>query len=80
MTFFPNNKHIQRGGPQYRQHSDRYFHIDEVGWFVRTRGDYETREGMDLCNGILGPFKSKAAAKYELLKMLYETDPDLFEK
>jgi len=80
MTLFLKHKHIQRGGAQYRQHPDRYFEIEEVGWFVRTRGDYEAREGMDVSSGILGPFKSKAVAKYELFKMLFEEQPDLFKK
>lgn len=80
MTFFHQHKHIQRGGAQHRQHPDRYFYIDEVGWFVRTRGDYEIREGIDISSGILGPFRSRAVAKYELFKMLFEEQPELFEK
>jgi hypothetical protein len=80
MTFYQNNKRIHRGGTQLRQYPDRYFYLKHVGWFVRTRGDHELNDGMEVTNGILGPYKSKAAAKFQLLKLVYEEHPELFDK
>ena len=80
MNFYRQNKRIHRGGTQLRQYPDRFFYIKQVGWFVRTRGEHELNEGLELVNGILGPFKSRAAAKFQLLKLVYEEHPELFEK
>lgn len=79
MISFQSHIQIQRGGEQYRCHSKRFFHIKGVGWFVRTRGEIELSEGMELLNGILGPFNSPAKAKFHLLKIIYQEHPELFE-
>lgn len=80
MSFYQTHQHIYRGGTQLRQYFDRYFYIKHIGWFVRTRGDHEFNDGMEVVNGILGPYKSKAAAKFQLLKLVYEERPELFDK
>jgi hypothetical protein len=78
MNAFRSQNQIQRGGEEYRCHRQRYFYIKRVGWFVRTRGDMEITEGLELIDGIVGPFQSRAKAKFHLLKLIYQEHPELF--
>lgn len=78
MNVFKYQTHVLRGGKEYRCHQQRYFYIKQVGWFVRTRGDLEISEGMELFDGVLGPFATRAKAKFHLLKLIYEEEPGLF--
>ena len=78
MNAFRSHNQIHRGGEEYRCHRQRYFFIKRVGWFVRTRGDMEIREGLELVDGILGPFPTRAKAKFYLLKLIYQEHPELF--
>jgi len=80
MSTYNTNIEIQRRGRNLRQHSERYFHLKPLGWFLRTRGDVELTQGMEVSDGIVGPFQSKAAAKFFLLKLIYEEHPELFDK
>lgn len=79
MNAFRYQTHVQRGGKAYRCHPQRYFFIKHIGWFVRTRGDLEICEGMELFNGIVGPFATRAKARFHLLKLIYEEHPELFK-
>jgi len=78
MISFQSHIQIQRGGKQYRSHRQRFFYIKGVGWFVRTRGDIELSEGMELLDGILGPYNTRAKARFQLLKLIYQEHPELF--
>ncbi len=78
MIHFGIKKHIQRGGTQFRQNPDRYFFIKKMGWFLYLRSDQEINSGMEVTDGVAGPFKSRAAARYYLLKLVYEENPELF--
>lgn len=78
MITFQSHIQIQRGGKKYRCNPHRYFYIRKVGWFVRMRGDIEISEGMELFDGILGPFDTRAKAKFQLLKIIYQERPELF--
>jgi len=78
MISFQSHIQIQRGGKQYRCHPNRFFYIKQIGWFVRTRGEIEISEGMELLDGILGPYSSRAQAKFQLLKIIYDEHPELF--
>lgn len=78
MSAFHNNSQILRGGAEYRSHRQRYFFIKNVGWFVRTRGDIEICHGMEVIGGIVGPFPTRAKAKFHLLKLIYQENPELF--
>lgn len=78
MNAFRAHDQIQRGGEEYRCHRQRYFFIKHVGWFVRTRGGMEISEGLELVDGILGPFPTRAKAKFHLLKLIYQENPELF--
>ena len=70
---------IKRGGEQLRQHHDRFFYLKPLGWFLRTRGDILISEGLEVNDGgIVGPFHSRAAARYFLLKLIYAERPELF--
>ena len=71
---------IQRGGEEYRCHKQRYFYIKRIGWFLRARGDLEIDEGVELFNGIIGPFATRSKAKFHLLKLIYEEHPELFTR
>jgi hypothetical protein len=79
MVTFYSHIQIQRGGKEYRVNPERFFYIKRVGWFVRTRGEIEICEGLELVDGILGPFSSRSRAKFHLLKIIYEDQPALFE-
>jgi len=63
-----------------RQYDERYFYLKKTGWFLRTRGDIVQGDGVEVTEGIVGPFRSKAAAKFFLLKLIYEEHPELFDK
>jgi hypothetical protein len=78
MIRFQSHIQIQRGGEEYRSHRHRYFYIKHCGWFVRTRGDLEISEGVELFDGIVGPFATRAKAKFHLLKLIYQEHPELF--
>ena len=78
MNAFLTLQQIQRGGAQLRCHRQRYFFIKRVGWFVRTRGDIEICDGMELIDGVIGPFATRARARYYLLKLIYQDHPELF--
>jgi hypothetical protein len=78
MISFKSHIQIQRGGKQYRCNRHRFFYIKQLGWFVRMRGDLEISEGMELVDGIVGPFTTRAKAKYHLLKQIYQEHPELF--
>jgi hypothetical protein len=78
MNAFQAHSQIQRGGEEFRCHRQRYFFIKRVGWFVRTRGDMEICEGVELFDGIVGPFATRAKAKFHLLKLIYQEHPELF--
>lgn len=80
MIAFQSHSQIQRGGSEYRCHKRRYFYIKRVGWFVRTRGDMEICEGLELFDGVIGPFATRAKAKFHLLKLIYEEHPELFSR
>lgn len=80
MLTFKSHIQIQRGGKEYRCHKQRYFYIKQVGWFVRIRGDMEISEGIELFDGVLGPFTTRAKARYQLLKLIYQEQPELFDK
>ncbi len=79
MDIYNSNIEVHRGGAKLRQHVDRYFYLKKTGWFLRTRGDVMLGEGLEVSEGIVGPFRSKAAAKFFLLKLIYEEHPELFE-
>lgn len=79
MSPFKANLQIHRGGKQYRCHKQRYFYIKQIGWFVRIRGDMEISQGIELFDGVLGPFTTRAKAKFQLLKLIYKDQPELFE-
>lgn len=78
MATFHTHIQIQRGGKQYRVNPQRFFYIKRIGWFVRTRGDMEISEGVELSDGILGPFTTRSRAKFHLLKIIYQDQPELF--
>jgi hypothetical protein len=78
MITFKAHIQIQRGGKQYRCNNQRYFYIKHIGWFVRIRGAMEISEGMELFDGILGPFPTRAKARFHLLKLIYQDQPELF--
>lgn len=78
MISFQSHIQIHRGGKEYRCNPQRYFYIKAVGWFVRTRGDLEISEGIELVDGIIGPFTTQAKARFHLLKLIYQEQPDLF--
>ena len=80
MDIYNSNIEVQRGGAKLRQHSERYFYLKKTGWFLRTRGDAVLGEGLEVTEGIVGPFHSRAAAKFFLLKLIYEEHPELFYK
>lgn len=80
MSAFQSHIQIQRGGEKYRCHTQRYFYIKRVGWFLRTRGDLEISEGMELIDGIVGPFATRSKAKFHLLKLIYAERPELFTR
>ena len=80
MNAYKKNIEVQRGGSDLRQNSDRYFYLKPLGWFLRTRGDVVISEGLEVSGGIVGPFRSRAAAKFHLLKMIYEENPELFSR
>ena len=75
MPFQTTHLHIQRGGEHYRCHAERFFYIKQQGWFVRTRAELEMSEGMELSDGIVGPFLTLARARYFLLKLIFEESP-----
>lgn len=74
MTAFNSNIRIQRGGEKYRCQMERFFYIKHQGWFVHTRDDLEIFQGMELHNGIRGPFATQNGAKNYLLQLLYRND------
>jgi len=78
MVPYQSHIQIQRGGKEYRCHPQRFFFIKRLGWFVRTRGDMEISEGVELFDGVLGPFETRAKAKFHLLKLIYQEHPELF--
>lgn len=78
MTVFHAHILIQRGGKQYRGEPERYFYIKRLGWFVRTRGELEISEGVELFDGVLGPFTTRAKARFQLLKLIHQHQPELF--
>jgi len=78
MISFQSHIQIQRGGKEYRCNKQRYFYIKSVGWFVRTRGELEISEGIELFDGIIGPFTNQARARFHLLKLIYQEQPELF--
>jgi hypothetical protein len=80
MISFQSHIQIHRGGKEYRCNKQRYFYIKSVGWFVRTRGDLEICEGMELVDGIIGPFPTRAKAKFHLMKLIYQEQPELFSQ
>lgn len=80
MITFQSYIQIQRGGKEYRSDPERYFYIKRCGWFVRTRGDLEITEGVELFDGIIGPFPTRAKAKFHLLKLIYQEHPELFSQ
>lgn len=80
MIAFQAHIQIQRGGKEYRCNPQRYFYIKHVGWFVRTRGDLEICDGLELFDGILGPFTTRSKARFHLLKLIYQEQPELFSQ
>lgn len=72
MPFHIKYQHIQRGGSHYRCHTERFFYIKQHGWFVRTRAELEMSDGMELSDGIVGPFLTLARARYFLMKLISE--------
>ncbi|MBI1422988.1 MAG: hypothetical protein GC149_05935 [Gammaproteobacteria bacterium] len=78
MFAFKSHIQIHRGGKQYRCNRYRFFYIRRVGWFVRTRGEMEISEGMELFDGIAGPFPSRDKARFHLMQLIYEQEPELF--
>jgi len=75
MPFHTTYKHIYRGGEHYRCHDERFFYIKQHGWFVRTRAELEMSDGMELSDGIVGPFMTLARARYFLMKLIFEENP-----
>lgn len=80
MVAFQSHIQIQRGGKEYRCNRQRYFYIKRLGWFVRTRGELEICDGLELFNGIIGPFATQAKARFYLLKLIYQEQPELFSR
>jgi len=78
MDIYNSNTEVLRGGAKLRQHIERYFYMKEIGWFLRTRGELVVGQGLEVSAGVEGPFRSRAAAKYFLLKLIYEEHPELF--
>jgi len=80
MTAFNSNIRIQRGGKRYRCQMERIFYIKHHGWFVHTRDDLEIFQGLELHNGIRGPFATQNGAKNYLLQLLTGTIPEQQER
>ena len=80
MDIYNANIEVHRGGSKFRHNAERYFYLKQTGWFVRTRGDAVLCEGLELTDGVAGPFRSRAAAKFFLLKLIYEEHPELFDR
>ncbi|VAX00697.1 hypothetical protein MNBD_GAMMA21-257 [hydrothermal vent metagenome] len=80
MDIYNANIEVHRGGAKFRHHAERYFYLKKTGWFLHTRGEVVLGEGLELTDGIAGPFRSRAAAKFFLLKLIYEEHPELFYK
>ena len=80
MDIYSENIEVHRGGANLRQYSERYFFLKNTGWFLRTRGDRMLSDGLEVSEGIVGPFRSRAAAKFFLLKLIYEEHPELFDR
>ena len=79
MSFQRTFQPIHRGGEHYRCHAERFFYIKQHGWFLRTRAVTEMCEGMELSDGIIGPFMTLARARYFLMKLIYEENPESTE-
>ena len=79
MSFHRTFEPIHRGGERYRCNAERFFYIKQHGWFLRTRAVTEMSEGMELSDGIIGPFLTLARARYFLMKLIYEENPESAE-
>ena len=61
---------MYRLGPQYRTHPDRFVHINDVGWFVRLRGEFNSIDGLESSSGLAGPFSSRDSAEFYLQRVI----------
>ncbi len=66
MTFlFKSESESERpGSSAYRQRTERFFHVMNLGWFVYTReaDALETQHGIELREGVIGPFETRNRA------------------
>jgi len=69
---FNSHIRIKRGGMRFRCQSERFFYIKHHGWFVRTRDDLEICDGLELHNGIRGPFATQNHALSYLSRLLQQ--------
>lgn len=52
----------KRLGKHARRNADRFVHIEGHGWFVHTRAQLCIHTGIEVQDGLIGPFASRAAA------------------
>lgn len=58
MTFLFKTDQNRTGNSTSRTNNERYFHVMNIGWFVYTRDadEIECRQGIEMRDGIVGPF------------------------
>ena len=57
---------LQRRGADHRLNKERFFSIQQLGWFYYRRGGSEQYQGIELHVGVSGPFGDRAKAERHL--------------
>ena len=56
----------QRRGTHHRLNDERFFLIQQLGWFYYRRGCTEQHDGIELHVGVCGPFGDRRQAEQHL--------------
>ena len=57
---------MQRRGTHHRINNERFFSIQQLGWFYYRRGTGEQYQGIELHVGVCGPFRDRNEAEQHL--------------
>ena len=57
---------LQRRGADHRLNKERFFSIQQLGWFYYRRGGSEQYQGIELHVGVCGPFADRVQAERHL--------------